>query len=189
MPVSLTYSQRTTYIGDTAIFNGATFIWNGTEYIETGLIQIDNPLLNNRKVVIQFNAKLIQTSRSSTTTLSAGFLDVYVDNVQWDEEQIYRTDAYLEVTFDESFLRTQKIVTFQSKQGESRTRFAVRSNVYTDSDVVVVKYDVIDSQKRAIITLSNVTFLKNGFEFSAVLFAYQIIESEVNNFIFQDMIQ
>jgi hypothetical protein len=148
MPVSLTYSQRTTYIGDTAIFNGATFIWNGTEYIETGLIQIDNPLLNNRKVVIQFNAKLIQTSRSSTTTLSAGFLDVYVDNVQWDEEQIYRTDAYLEVTFDESFLRTQKIVTFQSKQGESRTRFAVRSNVYTDSDVVVVKYDVIDPEPK-----------------------------------------
>jgi hypothetical protein len=148
MPITLTYTQRTSYQGtDFTYFGGEPFVWDGTQYIPGTSLPISNTNTASRKVVLQFSAKLFQPEKSSTTILNTDVIEVYVDNVMLDEDSgVEKTQRYIQLTLDDAYLRTQRLIEFKSNKGDCKTKFAVKTAVYSDNDVVIAKYSDTDPQ-------------------------------------------
>jgi len=154
MPIELTYAQRTTYQGTNfTYFGGEPFIWDGTQYVSTSQSTARDSLSSvvdttqGKKAILKFSAKLLQPEKSSTTTLSADSIEVFVDGIRYDEEDgLEKTSRYIQLSFDDIYLRTQRIIEFTSNKGECVTKFAVKTGVYDDNDVVVASFGESDPQ-------------------------------------------
>lgn len=133
MPLS--QRQSTIYAGDTITVDGLTYTWNGSSYILNEIIPSQM-----RTVTVPFTGILTNSGRALSINLSGDELDVYVDGVLWNSPNVIKTTNNLQITFDENYLYTQRLITFKSNKGDCMDRFVIKSKVNSENDVVIIKF-------------------------------------------------
>lgn len=126
---------------DTIIVDGVEYRWNDTKYEKT--IQLDNFALNgigvNRTVTVNFFPII-----NSTNSIGGNDLRIFVDGIEWLGENIVKNNQFVQVTFNEIFLCTQRIITFKSNKGICKNKYSIMAQVSSDNDVVLLELNSND---------------------------------------------
>lgn len=131
----------TTFQGSTITRDGITYVWvNGRYEISSQISpETEQALLITRKVLLIFYGVV-----EPNLNLNGNELKVFVDGQEWTGEYRVENQNSVQIKFDEPFIRTQRLITFTTTKGNPKVRYAIKSNVYDDKDVVVVKLGIAE---------------------------------------------
>lgn len=129
----------TTFQGSTITRDGVTYVWvNGKYEISTSISSTTKEaLLITRTVFLKFYGVL-----NPDVNLSGNELQVFIDGQEWTGEYRIENQTSVEIKLDEPFIRTQRLITFKTLRGNPKHKYAIKSNVYQDKDVVVAKLGI-----------------------------------------------
>jgi hypothetical protein len=113
-----------------------TYIWDGTKYTISTSLPPDLQLQLNisKKVILKFTGIV-----DPDEILSGNDIKVFIDGVEWSGNYVERTSNTINITLDEPYIQTQRLITFQSEKGTPKVRYAIKSRVYQDNDVWISK--------------------------------------------------
>lgn len=127
--------QATTYSGDKITVDGLTYVWNGSQYIVEDIIRS-----TNRTVTVPFFGILSTAASTTQVNLLGNELDIYVDGVLWNGAEVQKTRNQLIVTFAETYILQQRLITFKTPKGECVSKFVIKAKVNSEDDVVIVQF-------------------------------------------------
>ena len=130
-------TRLTTYIGPEAIFDGVTYRWATDKYVVVNTLSasIRDVLGQRRRVTVPFSPV-----HQFKNPLLPNEIEVYVDDVLWNNDSVEKTPTTLNITFDEAYIMNQRIISFSCQRAKTEYRYAIRARVYDQNDVVVVEF-------------------------------------------------
>lgn len=133
---------RTTYQGDTINRNGVTYVWTFGRYEVSSQIIVGtgDGFKVSKKVFLKFYG-IVEPS----VNLAGADLQVFIDGQEWTGEYRVENQNSVQIRLDEPFINTQRLITFKTTKGNPKFRYAIKSKVYGDNDVVIAKFGIAEN--------------------------------------------
>lgn len=131
----------TTFQGSTITRDGVTYVWvNGKYEVSTSIPQpTQDALLITKTLFLKFYGIV-----NPDINLTGADLQVFVDGQEWIGNYRIENQNSVQIKLDEPFITTQRLITFKSTKGNPKYRYAVKSRVFTQNDVVIAKVGIAE---------------------------------------------
>lgn len=131
----------TTFQGSTITRDGVTYVWVNGKYEVSSQIVVGTGegFQVSKKTFLKFYGIV-----NPDTKLFGADLKIFVDGQEWIGNFRIENENSVQIELDEAFIRTQRLITFQTSKGNPKSRYCVKSRVYDSNDIVLAKIGVAE---------------------------------------------